>query len=65
MDAMIQKAKEAIKGKITSIAVTAAAAIMILQNTILPGVFDWMSDAMILGLIYIVGKLHGGLDAKK
>lgn len=43
-----------IKTRITSAALSAATALIVLQF-VLPGIFDFLADLIILGLIWVVG----------
>jgi hypothetical protein len=52
----------ALKRKITAAAISAAAVIIVLQATVLPGLFDFVTDLILIALIWIVGQLHGGID---
>jgi hypothetical protein len=52
----------ALKRKITGAAISAASVIVILQATVLPALFDFVTDLLVIGLIAIVGWLHGGQD---
>lgn len=52
----MEKFKEYIRLHVLSTALTAASALMLIK-TVLPGVFDFVIDIAVLGIIAIVGNL--------
>lgn len=51
-----------IKARITSAALSAASALIVLQF-VLPGIFDFLADLIILGLIWVVGYVKDSQPA--
>jgi hypothetical protein len=50
----MERFKEWVQQRVTSAALSAASALVILQF-VLPGLFDFLADLIILGLIWVVG----------
>lgn len=47
----------AFRKRILAAALSTASVIVFLQATVLPGIFDLVTDLMVIGLIYVVGKV--------
>ncbi|BCH33234.1 hypothetical protein MesoLjLc_51640 [Mesorhizobium sp. L-8-10] len=47
---------EWLQKRIQAAALSTASVIVVLQATILPGIFDFITDLMLIGIIWIAGK---------